>query len=206
VVGPHGIADERSFYAISSGHKNPVQLQDYARTILFADGEAALRSKAQPEPQLVWRTDPNKPEYASMPLRAGFPFHTAYAASNLGITGVLTGPSIHIVDHSGLADPLASRLQLASRGRPGHEKGLPMAWIIARFGDPGAPVPAGIPAADVEAARRALDCGPLRELQDATTDHLTVGRFVQNIRLSIRLRNFRFPGDPATAEARLCRR
>jgi arabinofuranosyltransferase len=206
LVGPDGIADERAFYSIDAGHRNPVQVEDYARTILFADGQAALQAQREGGRQLVWRTHPDRPVYTSTPLRPGVPFDTAYLASNLGITGVLVGPGVHIVDHSGLADPLASRLQLATRGRPGHEKSLPLPWFIARFGDPAAAVPDGVPAPAVAAARRALGCGPLRDLQAATTDRLTVSRFVRNMGLSIRLRNFRFPSDPTAAEARLCGR
>jgi arabinofuranosyltransferase len=139
-----------------------------------------------------------------MPLRDGLPSHDAFVASNLGITGVVARPSVHIVDPSGLADPFAARVQVPTRGRPGHEKSLPLAWVIARFGDPGAPVPDGVSPSDVDAARRALRCGPLRHLQAATTAPLTPARFARNIRLAMQLRDFRFPSDPSAAEARFC--
>jgi arabinofuranosyltransferase len=206
IVGPDGIADERTFYAVSAGHRNPVQVEDYTRMILFADGDAARRFHRDDERLLGWRTDPARPVYTSMPLRDGLPFRTAYIASNLGITGLVAGPSVHIVDPSGLADPLASRVQVDVRGRPGHEKGLPLPWLVARFGDPQASVPDGVSPAAVDAARRALGCGPLRDLQAATTQPLTPSRFLGNLRLSIRLRDFRLPPDPSAAEARFCRR
>jgi arabinofuranosyltransferase len=144
------------------------------------------------------------PVYTSLPMRDGLPASDAYIASNLGITGVLAGPSVHIVDPSGLADPFASRVLVPTRTRPGHEKGLPLAWFIARFGDPGAPTPEGVSARDVDAARRALRCGALHDLEAATTARLTPARFIRNIRLAIQLRDFRFSPDPSAAAARFC--
>ena len=204
VVGPHGITDERSFWSISAGHRNPVQVGAYRRSILYTDGQTALSLHRGTDRRLGWRPG-IVPVYASMPLRPDLPFRTAFVAPNLGITGVLAGPSIHIVDPSGLADAFASRLQLSARGRPGHEKALGRWWVVARFGDPGAALPEDVSPAAVTAARRALGCGPLRDLQAATTDRLTVARFVRNIGVSIRLRNLRLPSDPGAAESRFCR-
>jgi arabinofuranosyltransferase len=206
VVGPDGIADERAFYSISAGHRNPVQVDAYAPMVLFADGQEARRLAAAPGRHLGWRTDRARPVYTSMPLSDGVASHDAFVASNLGITGVVARPSVHIVDPSGLADPFASRVLVPTRGRPGHEKSLPLAWVIARFGDPAAPVPDGVSPSDVEAARRALHCGGLHDLEAATTAPLTPARFVRNIRLAIQLRDFRFPSDPHAAEARFCGR
>jgi arabinofuranosyltransferase len=203
-VSPEGIADERAWWKTVSGHRNPVQVDAYAQALGFADAQAARRLDRGEQRVLAWRSNPTQPEYETMPLRNVFPFRTAFITSNLGITSFEAGPSVHIIDNIGLANPLASRLQLAARGRPGHEKSLPLPWHIARFADPAAAVPDGAQS-EVEAARRALGCGPLRELQAATTDRLTISRFVHNVGLSIRLRNFRFPSDPSAAEAQLCR-
>jgi arabinofuranosyltransferase len=205
LVSPAGIADERAWYTTVAGHRNPVQVDAYDRSIGFADGEEARRLGQDERRLLGWRTDPTHPVYPTMPLRPGLPFPAAFAAHNLGVTSFFAGPSMHIVDPTGLADPLASRLRLNARGRPGHEKPLPLPWLIARFGDPAAPLPDGIAPPAVEAARRALQCEPLRELQAATSARLTIARFVRNVRLSIQLRNFRFPPDPSLAEAQLCR-
>ena len=204
VVSPDGIADERAFYSISARERNPVQVDSYAPMVLHADGQEAKRLASTPGASLGWRTDRVLPVYTSMPLRDGLPASDAFVASNLGITGVLAGPSVHIVDPSGLADPFASRVLVPTRGRPGHEKGLPLAWVIARFGDPAAPPPEGVSAQDVDAARRALRCGALHDLEVATTAPLTPGRFVRNIRLAIQLRHFRFSSDPSAAVARFC--
>lgn len=206
VVGPEGITDERAFYTITAEDRNPVRVGDYARSILYHDGRAARQLDRLPDRRLGWRTDATEPRYTSAPLRPGLPSDTAFIASNLGITGVLAGPEIHIVDPSGLADPIASRILLTARGRPGHEKALPLPWAVARFGDPASPVPDGVSPPAVDAARRALGCGPLRDLRGATTDRLTFSRFLRNMALAIRLRDFRLPSDPLAAEARFCGR
>jgi arabinofuranosyltransferase len=204
IVSPDGIADERVFYSTVAEQRNPVQVDAYAPTLLYADGQEAKRLASTPGASLGWRTDPALPVYTSMPLRDGVPASDAYIASNLGITGVLAGPSVHIVDPSGLADPFASRVLVPTRTRPGHEKGLPLAWFIARFGDPGAPPPEGVSVQDVDAARRALRCGALHDLEVATTAQLTPLRFIRNIRVAIQLRDLRFSPDPSAAAARFC--
>jgi arabinofuranosyltransferase len=204
VVGPDGIADERHFYALDATHSNPVHVDDYATTVLHADGRAARDLLRAGRPALGWR-DPVKPVYTSVPLRPGLPFRTGFITGQLGITGIVAGTHVDIIDPSGLSDPIAARIRLQRRGRPGHEKHLDLPWMVARFADPAAPVPDGVSAPAVEAARRALRCGPLRDLQAAVSGRLGVGRFVRNIALSVRLRSFRLDVDPAVAEAQVCR-
>ena len=197
-----GIADERAFYAALAGRHNPVDVDDYASSGLYAHGLAARRLG---RPTLGFLTpDPGRP-YGSVALRPDVPFHTAFATPNVGITAVIAGTDVHIIDVGGLADPVASRLRLAARGRPGHEKRLDLAWILARFADPRAPIPEGVSAPAVRAAHHALRCGPLRDVQEAATRPLTIARFARNVGVSVRLRSFRLDSDPAVAEAKLCR-
>jgi arabinofuranosyltransferase len=120
-------------------------------------------------------------------------------AHNVGLAGVAAGRRVHVVDTYGLADPLAGRLLLSERGRPGHEKRLPVAWVIARFSEPAAGEPA-----DVASARRALACGEPARLHDAVTGPLTFGRFLRNLRDAWSFHDLRIPDDPATAERQLC--
>ncbi len=77
---------------------------------------------------------------------------------NVGVLGYLAGPDVHLTDLLGLADPVAARLTLVERSRPGHEKVLPDAWVVARFGDPEAARARFPAAAD---AARAMECGDL---------------------------------------------
>lgn len=212
----HGIADERRFYAVSARRFNPVDVDHWSSFQLYKDGEEAERLIRTGTRLLAWRSSAGEPGvYAGVPLRPDLPFKAAYITGNLGITGVRAGRDVHIIDPSGLSDPFAGRVRLTARGRPGHEKRLDFVWIQARFADPevvpddaahqvygGRVQPA--PGA-VAAARRALRCGALRDLERAVTEPLTPGRFLRNIHVAIRLHSFRLDADPVSVEARVCR-
>ena len=120
---------------------------------------------------------------------------------NIGAMGYLAGSDIHIIDLQGLADPIAARLLLAGRGRPGHEKVLPVAWIAARFGGPETAL-ARLPGA-LDAAR-ALGCGELARLLRAVEGPLTFSRFLANVHAAWSLHRLRIPADPAVARRRFC--
>jgi arabinofuranosyltransferase len=72
---------------------------------------------------------------------------------------------------------------------------------VAKYAAPGA-------TRDVRVAfaRRALGCGPLRALGDATRGPLTLERFFANIPLAFKLHNLRIPNDPQRAYQQFCRR
>jgi arabinofuranosyltransferase len=212
----HGIADERRFYSQSAERFNPVDTNHWSSFILYKDGQEADRLSRTDTRLLAWRSSAGEPAvYTGVPLRPDLPFEAAYITGNLGITGVRAGRHVHIIDPSGLSDPFAGRVRLTARGRPGHEKRLDFAWIQARFADPqgvadhaahqingGTIQPA--PGA-VAAARRALRCGELRDIDAAVTEPLTPARFLRNMVLAVRLHSFRLDPDPVVAEARLCR-
>ena len=124
------------------------------------------------------------------------------ALRNVGVLGYLAGPDVHLTDLLGLADPVAARLTLVERSRPGHEKMLPDAWVVARFGDPEARerFPS---AAD---AARAMDCGDLADLLHAVSDPLTLSRFFANLGAAWSFHRLRIPADPAAAALRFCTR
>jgi arabinofuranosyltransferase len=82
---------------------------------------------------------------------------------------------------------------------------LDPAWIVADYTDPGAPLPAGIDPARVAAARHALSCGPLAELQSSVRAPLTPSRFLHNLLGAWTRTGFRYPDDPVAAEHALCR-
>ncbi len=212
-VGPEGIADERWFYVWLSGHAHPITLADYAAAPWKQDGDQ-LRLLAERERVLLpWRA-PEPPQTiepipagwpAALPLASVVPAGVVANRKNIGLTGYAAGRRVHVVDRLGLADPLAARLRLTERGRPGHEKDLPDAWIVARFAAPAALTPSRLAAApEVRAARAALGCGDLALLLEAVQAPLTPQRFVQNVRLSWQLTTFRLPANPFVAEAELC--
>jgi hypothetical protein len=109
------------------------------------------------------------------------------------------GLRINLVDSFGLADPLGARAELGDRGRPGHEKALGTIWFAAKY------VAKGVTQDPrVEVAKRALECGLLKELHHATHDPLTLSRFFRNVLVSYRLHQVRVPIDPNVAVERFC--
>ena len=129
------------------------------------------------------------------------PAAVAADRNNIGLLGYAAGPAVHVVDRLGLADPIASRLELDHRGRPGHEKKLPEAWVVARFS---VDTPDDSSGAEVRAAREALGCGDLAALLAAVAEPLTAERLVRNLALAWRLTALRIPSDAARARATLC--
>jgi arabinofuranosyltransferase len=198
-IGPTGIVDERGFYARHTMTPNPVHLDDYLRQPNvdrvrrdFAAHHRVLVLDGGPDGLVVAsRLAPTTPE--SVRLVAGL--------LNGGARGYLAGSDVHIVDRLGLTDPIASRLVLTERGRPGHEKTLPDTWIVARFGDPGSATGVFGTAPDAAAA---LGCGDLARLLRAVEAPLTVHRFLGNIREAWTFHRLRIPVDPTAARKRLC--
>ena len=198
VTGPDGITDERGFYAYHMKTPNPVRIAQYARHPYFAtfEQELARHDRAVLLPSGDGWV-PAAPLAASVPA----PFRVVVGAEAVGILGYIAGPSVRVIDRQGLADPIASRLLLATRGRPGHEKHLPEAWILARFAAREAAV-AAMPASGD--AARALECGELADLLRAVNGRLTPPGFIANMRAAWRLSQLRVPADPEAARERFC--
>ena len=180
-LGPHSIADERRYYISGAGHPNPVTLADH-REQYGVTAALQLRERAKLEKGLV------------------------HVSRNIGFVGLAAGPDVHVVDVHGLADPIGGRLRLRERGRPGHEKLLTNAWIVARWprwsgqADPAA----------VSAATTALRCpGPQHDpglwlLRSAIEDPLTPALFWRNLTVAAKLTALRIDPDPRVAARELC--
>jgi arabinofuranosyltransferase len=213
-----GIFDERVWYARRAKTRTPVAIGDYAGQEFFKDGEALLArvSGGCPDPIHPCRfalLGENtgygvlEPRPASLTITPRIdPSIVAVAdASAIGITGYVLPSTFHVVDHLGLADAVASRLEVRERGRPGHEKSLSNAWVLARWSAGSAATdPTWVEDGSVTAARRALACAPLERLERATRAPLSLGLFAENLGNAFRLQWLRIPSDPAVAEARLC--
>lgn len=198
---PEGIADERAFYVKHVG-PNPVTLTDYGQ-IPWTQDALALRRLAGERRALVlgeWWDPPRETALAAWVVA-----DVVAGRRNVGVAGYAAGPRVHLVDRYGLGDPLAGRLRLDQRRRPGHEKELSDAWIVARFADPAAPLPPGGPPPDaVSAARTALGCEPLRKLLRAVEAPLTGPHFLRNLASAWQLHRLVIPADPREAATRLC--
>jgi arabinofuranosyltransferase len=205
-IGPEGIADERGFYATAAGDDTPVVMADHGRGGITAYSRrvAAL----QEEGRAVVATQPitvtpTTPVAVLGPSSGG----VVFMVGNAGFFGVGTGVGIRVVDYYGLADPVGAHLEAPPAGRPGHEKESPATWALAMYGAPGAA--SALPerpatAEEVAAARRALGCGAVAELVEATNGPLTWNRFWANLVGSPERTSLRIPTDPVEAERRFC--
>lgn len=131
----------------------------------------------------------------------------AYAVGRLGTGGAVVPLDGIVADTLGLASPLGARITPTAPGLVGHEKPLPLAWLLAQYADPAlAAFPADAPAAQVAAARHALGCGELAELIASVRAPLTAARFRDNLVGAWRRTQLVIPSDPIAAEAQLCGR
>jgi arabinofuranosyltransferase len=196
-ISDDGLADERSVYTENSGRANPITLDDYLdmRQSWPRDG-LAWQARAEQQARVLIVDAAEYPLLADVAPEA----QVVVLGWNVGLAGFAAGIDVHVADRLGLADPIASRLRLERRTRPGHEKELPVVWAVARFSDATPPADA----VSVAAAREAIECGELRAVLTAVTEPLSVERFLKNVRLSWTMRHLRVPADPQAARAELC--
>jgi arabinofuranosyltransferase len=198
------IGDERLFYTRKSSEKNPVTIDDYLRHDLWAQAGVKVRKLAASErhPVLILQALADEPTV--VPLRRGSAPRTVASAENLGVYAYAAGTDLDVIDSHGLADVIAGHQRLREHGRPGHEKVLPDVWTFARYAAPGDPIPDGMTAAQVEAARRALACGGMRQLVEHTNGPWTLGDTPGNLVEAMRSFRFSFDQDPVIAARELC--
>lgn len=187
-----GIGDEHGWYLQMAQAEHAVRIGDYRKHPFYVDGRRMA-------PSGLRRT-----LYAEKDVRELAPgvdarVDRALFAGAIGIVGFSLPSTVHVIDKHGLADPIASRFALASRGRPGHEKELTNPWVVARFA---APRPTD--AHDVLAARTALACGEAADLLASVEGPLTLAGFLHNIVRAPAHGRLRIPDDPFVAEGALC--
>ena len=206
-VPASGIANERGYWSVFTGQPDPDQPGEYVLAGMGsanATGSLAWlisRDARSGRAELLY-LDPATLEYVSVPLNQPR-YSVAVVFYRLGTGGAGTPLDGLVVDQYGIGYALGSHLVGDPNARPGHIKWAIPAWIVAEYSNvTQAP---GIPAAQLAAARKALSCGPLAELDQATQAPLSVGRFTANFLHSLTLTTFRFSPDPVTAEMELCR-
>jgi arabinofuranosyltransferase len=119
-----------------------------------------------------------------------------------GVNGYLAGPDVVVQEWHGLADVVTSRFPGLSRTLAGHRKGQVPEWFVALATKPG--VTSGLDPEQVAAARHALRCGALAEIQEATEESLTPGRIFANITGAVGRTTLVVPRDPQRAERKFC--
>jgi arabinofuranosyltransferase len=198
-----GIADERLFWVRSAGTAHPVTLDDYLPNNGSARAGARVARWADAGRRGLL-LDPSAHARSLVPLRPGVGARIVVSAPALGLFGYAAGDQVKVVDNHGLASPLAAHQQVDARGRPGHEKDLQDAWVLAEFADRRAALPAGIARSEVVAAQRALSCDPLRSLIDQSTRTLTVRTALDNVDQAMTSFSYRFAPDPIAAARQAC--
>jgi arabinofuranosyltransferase len=184
---------------------NPVSATDWLNGFPWLP-VAVDRAAGAPKPVLVY--GPN--DSLTVPARSDAGVSVAMTGGFLGVTGAVVPLDYRIVDVFGLAYPLDAHFELVERGPPGHEKQLRHVWLLADYADPAEVPPQGVgpegstPAA-VAAARHALTCGELHELQMSIREPMSWRRFQQNLTGALRRTLLRIPPDPFVAEQRFCR-
>jgi arabinofuranosyltransferase len=193
-----GITDERLFYMRLAGTSHPVTIDDYANSFLGRIGLAIDHFDVANRRGFVLGL-------SLLPAAPDAPATLVAYVGAAGITAYAAGDDVFVLDSSGLANAVSAHQRLLFRGRPGHEKDLPASWMFARFAAADAQLPTGLNAADVQAARRALQCGDLRELLASEHDSLSPAHLIRNVMSSVRNSRLRYSSQPQIAEHELCR-
>ncbi|MFE2867082.1 hypothetical protein [Embleya sp. NPDC059259] len=204
-IGPSGIADERGFYTSVLGVANPVTAD------AFVNGFPGFPTMIQgPHPEYRHTLVDRSPTHSFVvPLRPDLRASIVAIWPSLGMNGAATPVTGIALDDLGLAYPLGAHIRLTTRGRPGHEKRIDPAWVLAEYADPAAPAPPGIDPIRIAAARYTLTCGPtdrgrLKGLRDSVHAPMTWRRFTINLIGAVDRTAFRFPDDPIAAARRIC--
>lgn len=203
---PYSILDEQRSYVAYTGSPHPISQAVHGR-VPRTFKPAVLAAEAAGRPVLLMESPGGGGQFVSLPLAGRLRARLAGAWGLLGNNGIVMPLDGTSVDTLGLAYPLAAHQTRAAgrtAGRSGHEKPVDPAWIVADYTDPGTAVPAGLDPARVTAARHALRCGRLAELQASVRQPLTASRFWRNLRGAWSRTGFRYPGDPIAAERALC--
>lgn len=206
VVPAGGIDDERAFWSAYIHQRNPETPTEYVDAIMGtaqATGSfewMITQALSSDEPPVLFYTVDGTHIY-TVPLdRSGY--SVAVTAVLLGTSGASVPLNGLVVDEHGLSYVVGSHVIGVPDGRPGHDKYVGPAWIIAEYSD--ASSAPGVPAAQIAAARKALSCGGLAQLDQATQAPLTFARFWSNVVHAPSLTSLRFSSDPIQAEHTLC--
>ncbi len=204
------ISNERNNWVAATGVAHPVTTADYRRALSGRAGTLLARTADHLRPgsqRMLVIVDPYAPVVVSkaVPASTALPVRLVVNVPAIGVIGDLVGPNVYLFDTFSLANPIGSHVTVPVHGRPGHEKEIGPAWMVARFGvaGDGARAP-GAGGRDVAAARAALSCGSLRPYLGAITAPLTPARFLSDMVHSWTYTTMSFSSDPVVAERQLC--
>lgn len=207
-----GIDDERAYYVAWTGSSAPtdsaafVQKLQRVKDVVTAESGSGRRS-------LIYHGSGPGNDIISTPARTDATEKVMVIGVYLGTVGVLAPTGVGIVDFWGLANPVGARFEFPTV-KPGHSKPLGNAWLLADYAAPEAPanssgnfaVPGTVTPEQVTAARHALSCGDLAEIQRSTRAPLTFKRFWDNLTGAWHRTRVTVPVDPFEAERKFCGR
>lgn len=196
------IDDERGYYHAWTGQTYPTESADFTPRMKYLKDAASPHTLTYEGP---------RQQILTTPLRADVPSKTMVIGVYLGTVGVMSPVDAGVVDFWGLANPIGARFEFPTV-KPGHSKPLSNAWLLADYADPAAPIPspgnfalrADITADQVAAARHALSCGELAEIQRSTREPMSPGRFWANLTGAVHRTGVTVPPDPFVAERAFC--
>ncbi len=187
-IGPDEIADERGYYVKRGKCPNPIVVEDYD-----------FKDKSLPK----WQKLAEKAKELSLYERK-YMCHSGMAAFSMG-------PEWYIFLGGGLADPIAARFTVETRGRPGHEKKLPEAWGLARLSPCDEMSINEIIATSHSKhlagklyAMKVLRAPIISKFLKAIQAPLTTQRFIQNIAVAVQTSSLEIPKDPYDAVQKFC--
>ena len=199
------IHDERIVFRRIASRKNPVTIDDFSKGLWYSGSERTRFFLDNGGRGLVLDGESNGyfEVYPLSPEAAELAPAVIYAGA-LGIYGYRMPLRVWVLDRFGLTNPITAHVRLTNRGKPGHEKDLRPAWMVAAFAPPNVVLSANLNPIEVELARSALQCSEFPDLFEAQRASLGVGRAVENITGSFTRWRFRMPRDAAAAAAELC--
>ncbi|MEV1020912.1 hypothetical protein [Streptomyces sp. NPDC050264] len=195
--GTYHVYDEHAGYVANTGQDHPVTQRAHAdRRFLFAREVRGLRTAGTRTLLIETRYDRT---VLKLPLAPRVPAAFVGVEARLGHAGTVIPLTDRAVDSLSLANPLGAHTPPVLFSKAGHEKPVDPAWLIADYTDP-----APGESAPVRAARRALRCGAIAELQDSVRAPLTPARFWHNLTGAPARTALRVPADPLDAQRAFC--
>ncbi|MFJ8821787.1 hypothetical protein ACIREE_08375 [Streptomyces sp. NPDC102467] len=197
--GTYHVYDEHAGYVANTGLDHPVTQQAHAaRRFLFAREVRDARASGTRTLLIETRYDRT---VLKLPLAPRVPAAFVGVEARLGHAGTVIPLADRAVDSLSLANPLGAHTPPVLFSKAGHEKPVNPAWLVADY-----TAPAAGDSAAVLAARRALRCGAIAELQDSVRAPLTPARFWRNLIGAPARTSLRVPADPVRAEGAFCGR
>ncbi|WP_371830392.1 hypothetical protein [Antrihabitans cavernicola] len=197
-IGKSGIADERAFYVLNTGHDHPILAEDY---LDYPRMRAMVKTIADTPDGGLLIAAPSFTYWDVVPPPLPIPddkiSHTVYFL-NLGMTSMNVPLNVRVIDQEGLAYPLAAHSDRLLDGRIGHDKALYPDWVVADLNlvDKHPWLPWYLDEDWITEAKTAIGCPETQDLLTSYRSDLTFERWKQNFKSALTLAKYRFDRVP----------